>query len=133
MPGELVFEGNIPNSWGTLISMSAELNSRQQNPRAVSRAKGMGTFLLNTEGNTLEYWVNYTALKGNETMAHIHGFALPGANADVLVGIPLGNEKHNMWLYNEDEEGKILAGLTYVNIHSTVYPQGEIRGQIEIE
>ena len=30
----------------------------------------------------------------------------------------------------EGQEANILAGLTYVNIHSQMFPGGEIRGQI---
>jgi hypothetical protein len=33
-------------------------------------------------------------------------------------------------LLNPAQEGMLLAGLMYVNIHSTLFPAGEIRGQV---
>ena len=39
--------------------------------------------------------------------------------------------KVGTWAYAETDEPNILAGQTYVNIHSTAFPGGEIRGQIQ--
>lgn len=133
LPGDVALEGDIPDSWGTEIILMAKLDGRQEVPRTSSRGKGLGMFIMNTETNQAEYNITYEKLKANETASHIHGFALPGVDAPDIQGLFLGQLKVGSWIFNEDDQAKILAGLTYVNIHSTLFPGGEIRGQILIE
>ena len=95
-----------------------------------SPAIGGGQFLIDTDANTVTYHISFTGLVAAETAAHIHGFTDPGVNAGVLVGLPAGNPKIGVWAYAEADEAGILAGKTYVNIHSAAFPAGEIRGQI---
>ncbi len=95
-----------------------------------SAAMGVGKFTINTQANTLNYTISFGGLSSGETAAHIHGFAAPGLPADVLHTLPAGNSKSGVWNYEEGQEQDILAGKTYVNIHSTNYSGGEIRGQL---
>jgi len=92
---------------------------------------GVGDFSIDTSGNELGYHITYTGLTGPETASHIHGSAARGEPAGILHTLPDGTPKVGSWLYNEVDESNILAGLTYVNIHTSANPAGEIRGQIE--
>jgi hypothetical protein len=92
---------------------------------------GTVTALLNPVTNTLNYSVSYTGLSSNETMAHIHGFAGVGQTAGVLHTLPTGITKTGTWQYQESQEQNILNGLAYFNIHSAIYPSGELRAQVQ--
>lgn len=78
----------------------------------------------------MHYNITFSGLGSAETMAHIHGFAPPTVNAGIIHTLPLGNPKIGVFNYSQAQEAGILNGLTYVNIHSVNFPNGEIRGQI---
>jgi hypothetical protein len=109
---------------------SCVLSAEQVAPPTGSSAIGGGYFIIDTDLNTVSYRIAFTGLSGSETAAHIHGFASPGDAGGILHSLPLGNPKVGVWSYDEAQEPDILAGLAYVNIHSSAFPGGEIRGQI---
>jgi hypothetical protein len=99
-------------------------------PNPSPGGQGIGVFDLDTAANTLSYEIRFGALTGAENAAHIHGFAAVGGNAGIKHALVLGNPKIGVWNYLAADEASIIAGLTYVNIHSTFDGNGEIRGQI---
>jgi hypothetical protein len=115
---------------GQIVSHNALLDGAQEVPVVVTAATGWGVFVIDTVANQLKYHVVFSGLSSAETAAHIHGFTLHGTGAGVLVGLALGSPKTGVWNYLEAQEEGILAGRTYVNIHSVNFPGGEIRGQI---
>ncbi|MFZ4573246.1 MAG: CHRD domain-containing protein [Phycisphaerales bacterium] len=110
--------------------MVCVLSGRQQVPVNASAGTGCGRFIVDTTANTLTYRIVRSALGSAESVAHIHGAAAPGVNAAVLHALPAGDIKTGVWTYPEAQEANILNGLMYVNIHSSTFPGGEIRGQI---
>lgn len=114
-----------------IIVTSSVLNGANEIPATTTPATGFGVFTINTNNNTVNFHIAFSGLASAETAAHIHGFALQGVNAPVLFTLPLGSPKNGVWNYLESQEADILAGKTYVNIHSTTHPDGEIRGQIK--
>lgn len=106
------------------------LSGSNEVPANNSTATGSGIFTINTRKNTVRFNITFSGLSGTETGAHIHGFVPSGSNAPIIFTLPSGSPKTGVWNYLESEEADILAGKTYVNIHSTVFPNGEIRGQI---
>lgn len=114
-----------------LINFTATIDGPQE--PTPSTAVWNGTFLMDTIANTLSVNVvdsGGPALTSPETASHIHGFAPPGTPAGILFGLPLGSPKNAVWNFPDADESKIIDGLTYVNIHTTNFPLGEIRGQI---
>lgn len=100
-----------------------------------SAAKGVGVFELDTATNILSYEILYTdvLLDGPETAAHIHGAADPGKNADVIFPLPVGDYKAGVTAaLTPAQVADLSADKWYVNIHSSAFPNGEIRGQIKI-
>lgn len=93
-----------------------------------STAIGTGRFRINTATNTLAYSIDINGIP--ETAAHIHGPAAPEVGAGIIHPLPAGDIKSGVWNYPEEHEAAILAGQTYVNVHSNAFPAGEIRGQI---
>jgi len=113
-------------------NLTATLNGSQEVPPSTSTATGSGKFTIDTTANTLSINISFTGLSGAPTSAHIHGPALPGAIANVLFDLtPLGltSPITGTWSYPEASEADILAGRTYVEFHTALFPQ-EIRGQI---
>ncbi|MHB8524243.1 MAG: TIGR03118 family protein [Limisphaerales bacterium] len=118
------------------VLFSTTLNGAGEVPPVTTGGTGSATFAL--IGNQLNFTLSYAGLSAPATASHIHGPASATANASVLIGLPgvsgtSGNVSGAVTLTPAqlgtliDEEN---AGLTYVNIHTSTHPGGEIRGQI---
>ncbi len=108
----------------------ASLDEAQEVPPNGSPATGSAMFVIDEATNTLFYHIAYSGLSSAEVAAHIHGYAPPGQNAGVVHPLPAANPKIGAWNYPAGDEGQILAGLAYANIHTANFGGGEIRGQI---
>lgn len=95
-----------------------------------STGSGTGSFTLNDAENSLSISVSFSGLGSAQTAAHIHGPAAPGVNAGVRFGLGLGSPVNLVWAIPAGDVISLKNGLLYVNIHTSVYPGGEIRGQI---
>ncbi len=116
---------------GQIVDMISPIDGPQEVPASGSANTAWGAYDIDTVANTLTYHIQIDQpFAGTETAAHIHGAAMHGANAGVLFSLGVGNVKTGVWNYPENVENAILNGQTYVNIHSTAFPGGEIRGQI---
>ncbi|XSG75028.1 CHRD domain-containing protein [Herpetosiphon llansteffanensis] len=113
------------------VTMSVIADGSQEVPPTGSNGMAMGTIQINTAANTLSYNITYHDLSSAETAAHIHGFAPRGTNTGVLFNLPLGASKVGTLNYAENQEAGILAGQTYINIHTGNFPGGEVRGQLD--
>jgi hypothetical protein len=109
---------------------SAVIDGSQVVPPTTSAATGSGCFVLNPD-NTLGFQISFTGLVGNETGAHIHGPGPAGVNAGVQFALPLGSPKiGTVGPLTAVQAADLVNGLYYVQIHTDVFPGGEIRGQI---
>jgi hypothetical protein len=142
---------------GTALASSernfvASLKGREEVPAVETRAQGQAIFHVSKDGDSISYKLIVANIE-NVTMAHIHlGPAgdngpvvvwlypdapppqlIPGRfsgvlaegtiTADDLVG-PLAGESLETLLE------AMASGNTYVNVHTSQYPGGEVRGQI---
>jgi len=116
----------------------AVLNSGQeiQDPKPDSNALGTAVMTFTESTDMLCYSISYTVLVGGETVAHFHAPASAGENAPVLFPItpevsPLGSPKVGcVGPLTGDQKRDLIRGLFYINIHSSMWPGGEIRGQV---
>ena len=107
----------------------ALIDGNQPVPPTGSPATGLGCMTLDAN-NTLNWQISYSGLQGAETAAHFHGPAPAGLNAGVQVGVGVGNPKVGSALLTAAQATDLLNGLWYINIHSNLFPGGEIRGQV---
>jgi len=62
---------------------------------------------------------------------HFHGPAAPNLNAGVQVGVGVvGTPVVGNAILNAAQVADLLAGLWYLNLHTSMFPGGEIRGQV---
>jgi hypothetical protein len=111
------------------VMVGAKLDAMQEVPHAMS--KGTGTFTADIAGSTLTWRLTFSHLTGAATAAHIH-VGKKGKSGNVL--IPLCNpcktgQKGSMKI-SKMAADEIERGITYVNVHTKRYVNGEIRGQL---
>jgi hypothetical protein len=119
-----------------IIPLSASMDCAQANAGggtcgAGGTGTGSATITLDTNTNLLSWSITWSGLSGVPTLMHFHGPALPSQNAGVQVntgvaGPPVvGNAVLAVGQVND-----LLAGLWYLNLHTTTFAGGEIRGQV---
>ncbi len=109
----------------------ATLDDASEVPPKTGDGKGMLDATLDTATKTLTYTLTYSGLTGTPSMAHFHGPAAPGANAGVLVPIPVAPSPIKGTATLTDAQiSDFESGKVYVNIHTQANPGGEVRGQV---
>lgn len=115
----------------------ANLMGSQEVPPNNSTATGTGVVELNRDpgGATIMVSVTFTGLSANATAAHIHGPAMPGVTAPVIIPFPnfpaaTSGTYTNTFPITPEQMEWLLNGLLYINIHNENFPNGEIRGQL---
>lgn len=141
-----------------VITTSAGLAGNNENPANASPATGGALVTLDTATHRMRVAVQFSGLTANTTAAHIHCCTSPPNNAGVATavpafpGFPLGvtsgtyDQTLDMTLASNwnptfitNNGGApasaevalangLAAGQTYLNVHTSNYPAGEIRG-----
>ena len=116
-----------------LVSYSAELNGVSEVPPSGSRATGTVKAAYDLESHRFVYTITFSGLSGTPTAAHFHGAAAPGTNGgpELPVPGPPTSPIRGEATLDSRQAADLSKGLWYLNIHSTAYPHGEIRGQLE--
>jgi CHRD domain len=142
----------------TAIAMTG---AQENNPLNTSPAIGSMDVFYSKASKTLVYKVTWSGLTDSVMLMHIHGLAPVGFNTSVVqniivpatpngtIGLGIFPQKTAAGKYNFYQSGTIsgsllvdgvvikeenlLNGLYYMNIHTTTYPAGEIRGQIKFQ
>ena len=112
-----------------IINLQAVLDGLQEVPPVATLGSGTGMFTLDTGTGDFNYNISFAGLLAPETASHIHK-AQAGVNGGVVFSLPLGSPKVGLIVLSPAQQADLLAGLYYVNVHSSFRPGGEIRGQI---
>jgi hypothetical protein len=137
-----------------VLTFSAHLTGDQEVPAAMTEAVGQANFMLSKDGTELSFKLIVDGIE-NVTMAHIHK-APAGVNGGVVLwlypaaspaqlipgpfeGILAQGTRTSANLVGSlagmelsDLVDLMIAGETYVNVHTSQYGGGEIRGQIRL-
>jgi hypothetical protein len=124
-------------SAGMKMNFRAHLSGDQEVPAVETNATGQAIFQLSKDGMTLSYKLIVAKIEDVKA-AHIHG-APAGSNGGVIVALYSGGlipgTTNGILAEGEIAASESLieamkAGDTYVNVHTTAFGGGEIRGQI---
>ena len=107
----------------------ATLTGSQETPPNNSTATGRATLLLSPDEKTARVSLTFNGLSSAQTDAHIHGPAIPGVSAPPVFPMPLGQISDFQINLTPAQVQDLKNGLLYVNVHSSNFPAGEIRGQ----
>jgi hypothetical protein len=124
---------------------SVVMNAAQENV-STNTSQGLGIGTISLSNNVLKVNVLYTNLAASRSADHFHAPAPRGQNtavvydlASITTGTTNGTVRGDVPLVANQYGGKSIAaqiqdirdGLWYLNIHTTIYGGGEIRGQVE--
>ena len=122
-------------AWAAIVHFNSFLDGLQETPPNATPATGFADFFYDTTSDTITSGtLTYSGLIGTVSAAHIHGPAAVGVPAGVIVGLPSLFSPIDLSgiLIPAAHEASLLSDLTYFNVHSNIFPGGEIRGQIVV-
>ncbi|MEK7862813.1 MAG: CHRD domain-containing protein, partial [Chloroflexota bacterium] len=138
MPGTYRVAEILQPGWErTAPEFAMVLDGASEVPANVTSAFGFAHFALDDSTRTLAFAVDFGALSGPTTGIHIHRGA-PGVDGPIIYDLalaagvasgfasPLGGTV----ALAEADLADLMAGNLYVNLHTTAFSGGEIRGQI---
>jgi hypothetical protein len=133
------------------VTLTANLTGGQENPPVSTPATGTATLIIDLSTNNWTLDIQFGTLTAPLSVAHIHR-APTGSNGPVIIGLDgmalsggrpswallspgitsfsSGGPLAAPFAFPAGEVSNLLAGNTYINIHSTQFPGGEIRGQL---
>jgi CHRD domain len=129
-----------------------QLSGAGENPPTSSPAMGTATFILKSSLTEIDFTISFGVDVGGPALTtplqagHIH-FGVPGTNGPVILpfpnlpsGMTSGTFTGVLTAANLTPSGPIMTfadavnaletGNTYANLHTSMFPGGEIRGQI---
>ena len=102
-------------------------------PPNASTATGTASISVNPQDGALTYDISVSGLSGTVTAAHVH-VAAAGSNGPIV--FPLTSTGPTSWqgglTINPAQLRDYYMGLWYVNVHTTSFPGGELRGQLHV-
>jgi hypothetical protein len=122
------------------VRLTAILDGKQEGAANTSEAYGAALITYNPGTNMIVTRLNVFNFTNTLTNSHYHA-AAPGASGPVVHGLGGAaaywqSGSFSGAIFPEDEyEGDpvvLLSGGAYLNVHSNIYPAGEIRGQVRV-
>jgi uncharacterized repeat protein (TIGR01451 family) len=104
-------------------------------------ARGAGVFVVDPDTNQLFFWLGVINTTGNITAAHLHrATAMPFSynNGPVVINLWLGapppfaagTPVSGTTQLTQADIADIVAGKYYANVHTSSFPNGNLRGQL---
>ncbi len=121
-------EETAPIKFGTDLSADDETSPTE------SPGKGRADFVLERETLKFSWVITYSGLTSPVTAVRVHGPQLIGTNAGVLIDVGakgVASPLQGSTTLNDGLLQFLLSGRMYVNIFTTKYKDGELRGQLK--
>jgi CHRD domain/PEP-CTERM motif len=118
-----------------LLNFTLSLTGSQETPPNLSAAAGGGIATFDSSLDTISVSLFFTGLSAPATASHIH-LGPPGVAGPVIVSFvsvtpsATSGSIVGTFAFPTADIPDLLAGDTYFNIHDSVFPGGEIRGQL---
>ena len=136
------------------ITYTATLSGATEVPVRQSNGTGTWTGVLDPNTNVMTYTLTFTGLTTNSTGAHIHAQSDATTNSNVVLNFQTfagattafapgatsgsaagtvnmaGGTVTGLTITGDSLRKAMDAGMAYVNVHSSQFTGGEIRGQI---
>lgn len=126
----LTVAGCKKSSDSNITTFKAVINGASETPPNASTATGTATLTYNTDTKMFSIVVNFSGITA--TASHIHKGA-SGVPGNVIFGFtpPITSPiNYTSAVLDSTQNADLNSNLYYVNIHSTEFPGGEIRGQL---
>ncbi|MEE9269541.1 MAG: CHRD domain-containing protein [Candidatus Krumholzibacteria bacterium] len=122
----------VPGTPRAATEFVATLDGASVFPPTISPATGSASFILDDAGINISYTVEFSGLLSPEVAAHIHN-AAPGEVGTTVFFLPTGSPKTGVLMFvTPDMVAELFAGRLYINIHTSKFPEGEIRGNLHL-
>ena len=127
----------IPLAAANIIVYNVILSGTESVPLNVTTAFGSATVTVDDIADSVAVALSFTGLTGgNASAAHIHCCVPTNANGPVVIpftsfpATTSGTYSNTFLGVSAANIAGIEDGLAYINIHNSVFPGGEIRGNI---
>ena len=105
-----------------MVSFKADMKGSSEVPPTDSKGTGSVTATYDTASKTLAWKGSYSGLTDKPTMAHFHGPAEGGKNADVAVSITnIATPFEGTAALTDAQAADLMAGHWYVNVHTAAH------------
>ncbi|MBI3990149.1 MAG: CHRD domain-containing protein [candidate division NC10 bacterium] len=157
LPVALLMMLGAPALAGAQERLQATLQGFEEVPAVSTTGSGEFLGIINASETLIGYQLSYTDLEGTVTAAHIH-LGQPGVDGGIIAFLCGGGDKPACPPSPEVVRGRIDAAdiigptdqgidavelaevlnairsfVTYANVHTDKFPDGEIRGQIAVQ
>jgi len=118
----------------TVYTYKFTMDGSQEVPPVVTGATGTCTVTLDDVANQVSASCTYSGLSSNANNAHIHAGAVGVSGAPIVTlaftAATSGTATATNAAISGANVSAMIAGNTYINIHSVNHGTGEIRGQV---
>lgn len=120
---------------GGMRKFRADLSAANQPMVTVSSGRGVAEFDFDIASETISWTISFEKPTSPVTAITLHGPAQPGTNAAAFMTLgrgPRGSSVTGRSAIGAGEVQYMLLGWTYVLISTQRYPDGEMRGKVDI-
>jgi hypothetical protein len=118
----------------TFWKFNVVMDGTQEVPPNSSPGIGTAIAIFNDNTGQMDIDGSFSGLLVAASNAHLHGYSTPGVASGVVFGLTFtpatSGTVSGSGVIPSARIADVLNGLTYTNIHSAMFPSGEIRGQL---